>query len=61
MAYLQMWLWVKMKVLGWIMCSIEHNSIYLLKNDAYLFDGMIISKATSKGRLQVAAFVHKIL
>ena len=43
MAYLQMQLWEKMRVLGWIMCSIGAQvSIYLLKNDAYLFGGVNI-------------------
>ena len=62
MAYLQVQWWEKMRVLGWIMCSIGAQvSIYLLKNDVYLFGGVNIYQATTNGRFQFAAFVHKIL
>lgn len=45
MAYLQMQLWEKMRVLGWIMCSIGHTGLNLFIekiNDVYLFGGMNI-------------------
>ena len=44
------------------MCSIGAQvSIYLLKNDVYLFGGMNIYQTTSIGRFQFAAFAYKIL
>ena len=49
-------------MLGWIMCSMGCTGLkLLLKNDACFFGGMNICKATSNGRFQFAAFVHKIL